>query len=103
MLLWGTRPVNPGLDPRPQGIYYVYPMGLQISRWGNSLAVRLPKGLLDAAGLMEGDEVTIREERGRIVIEREPAVDLEAMIAGITEENRPEENFDWPLAGRELW
>ena len=77
-------------------------MGVQISRWGNSLAVRLPKGLLDEVGLMEGDDVTIREDRGRIVIEREPAIDIDAMIARITDENRPDENFDWPRVGREI-
>ena len=32
-------------------------MRLQLSRWGNSLAVRLPVDYLRAAGLKEGDEV----------------------------------------------
>ena len=33
---------------------------MQISKWGNSLAVRLPKALIERLGLKEGDEVEIR-------------------------------------------
>ncbi len=33
---------------------------MQVSKWGNSLAVRLPSALVDALGLKEGDEIEIR-------------------------------------------
>ena len=32
---------------------------MQVSRWGNSLAVRLPAGVVEALGLREGDEIEI--------------------------------------------
>ena len=32
---------------------------MQVSKWGNSLAVRLPKAVVDALGLKEGDEIEI--------------------------------------------
>ncbi|MBV8745851.1 MAG: AbrB/MazE/SpoVT family DNA-binding domain-containing protein [Xanthobacteraceae bacterium] len=32
---------------------------MQVSKWGNSLAVRLPKVVVDALKLKEGDEVEI--------------------------------------------
>lgn len=32
---------------------------MQVSKWGNSLAVRLPKALTDELGLKAGDEVTM--------------------------------------------
>ena len=32
---------------------------MQVSRWGNSLAIRLPAALVKALALKEGDEVTI--------------------------------------------
>lgn len=32
---------------------------MQVGRWGNSLAVRLPATLVEALGLREGDEVAI--------------------------------------------
>jgi antitoxin MazE len=30
-----------------------------VSKWGNSLAVRLPKALVDQLGLKEGDELNV--------------------------------------------
>ncbi|MFN3944069.1 MAG: AbrB/MazE/SpoVT family DNA-binding domain-containing protein [Allosphingosinicella sp.] len=32
-------------------------MKMQIGRWGNSLAVRLPRSLVERFGLREGDEI----------------------------------------------
>ena len=55
---------------------------MQISKWGNSLAVRLPKALVDELGLKEGDELNVvaakdgtievetKEERRRRALER---------------------------------
>ncbi len=38
---------------------------MQVSRWGNSLAIRLPASVVEALRLSEGDdvEVTIADER----------------------------------------
>lgn len=33
---------------------------MRVAKWGNSLAVRLPRGVVEALGLKEGDEVEIR-------------------------------------------
>lgn len=33
---------------------------MQVSKWGNSLAVRLPKTIVDELQLAEGDEVDLR-------------------------------------------
>jgi antitoxin MazE len=38
---------------------------MQVSRWGNSLAVRLPKSLVDALGLKAGDELDVVAAEGR--------------------------------------
>ena len=32
---------------------------MQVSRWGNSLAVHLPTAIVDALGLKEGDDIEI--------------------------------------------
>lgn len=32
---------------------------MQVSKWGNSLAIRLPAAVVDALGLKEGDEIDI--------------------------------------------
>jgi len=37
---------------------------MQIARWGNSLAVRLPKALVDRLGLKEGDDIELRAAEG---------------------------------------
>jgi antitoxin MazE len=80
-------------------------MNHYVRKWGNSAAVRLPASALAAAGLKPDDPVEVREENGRIVIEpvRKKAVDIEALIAAITPENRHEET-DWgPPVGKEIW
>jgi antitoxin MazE len=33
---------------------------MQVARWGNSLAVRLPAAIVDALELKEGDQIEIR-------------------------------------------
>jgi antitoxin MazE len=33
---------------------------MQVSKWGNSLAVRLPSAVVDALDLKEGDQIEIR-------------------------------------------
>ena len=35
-------------------------MGVKVAEWGNSLAVRIPKDVVDALHLQRGDEVEIR-------------------------------------------
>jgi antitoxin MazE len=43
---------------------------MQISKWGNSLAVRLPKALVDELGLKEGDQLNVVAARdGAIEVE----------------------------------
>ncbi len=38
---------------------YMAEAAMQVSRWGNSLAVRLPKALVDQLGFKEGDELSV--------------------------------------------
>lgn len=38
---------------------------MQVEKWGNSLAVRLPATVVDALGLKEGDHIEIRVTRER--------------------------------------
>jgi antitoxin MazE len=44
---------------------------MQVAKWGNSLAIRLPKKLVDEMGLKPGDEIAIVEAgQGKIAIEK---------------------------------
>ena len=38
---------------------------MQVAKWGNSLAVRLPVAVVEALGLRDGDEIEIRVAGGR--------------------------------------
>lgn len=78
-------------------------MRVTISRWGNSLAVRLPKDALDLADLHEGDILEVSTE-GQIIrlTLLDAAPSLDELIARITPENRHGEVFG-TLTGAEIW
>jgi len=68
---------------------------MQVSKWGNSLAVRLPKALVEKMGLSEGDEVDVVA-----VGERSVAIDKrsdeEAFIEKIRALQKPmPEGYRW--------
>lgn len=41
---------------------------MQVSKWGNSLAVRLPKKLVEKLGLAEGDDVDVTSADARTIV-----------------------------------
>lgn len=46
---------------------------MQVSKWGNSLAIRLPAALVEALELKEGDEVQVKVTDDReIAVARKP-------------------------------
>ena len=59
---------------------------VQISKWGNSLGVRVPKDVAARAGLTEGARVDIEAtDDGRVVISRSKRrFTLEELLAGMT-------------------
>jgi antitoxin MazE len=47
---------------------------MQVSKWGNSLAVRLPAEVVEALDLREGDQIEIRIANAReFEVRRDPA------------------------------
>lgn len=73
-----------------------------VKKWGNSASVRIPAGIMEAAHLCLDDQVDIREEGGRIVIEAIRTCELAHLLAGITPENlHTEVDFGAPV-GKEL-
>ena len=79
-------------------------MKSNISRWGNSLAVRLPKQAADAAGLQEGSEVEITVADGKLTIaSRRPTYQLSELLADYKPKHRHRET-DWGKPkGKETW
>jgi len=76
-----------------------------ISKWGNSLAVRIPLAIAKQASLGEGDSVTLSLEPDGGIILR-PArrkYELSDLVARITAKNRHRET-DWGRPqGEESW
>ena len=76
-----------------------------VKKWGNSAAVRIPAAVLEATQVQIDEEVDIREEAGRIVIEpvREKKYKLDDLLKEITKDNIHEEIYFGLPEGREVW
>ena len=78
-------------------------MRATVSRWGNSLGLRIPRGIAEDAGLAEGSLLDLRVENGRLIAEPVVVEDLESLLAKVTPKNvRRELLVDSPR-GREIW
>ena len=80
-------------------------MKSQVSEWGNSLAVRIPKHIVEALNLSANDAIAFTVEGGRAILEPIPALPeftLDELLAQMT--NEPEPEIDWgePM-GQEAW
>ena len=85
-------------------------MKIKVAKWGNSLAVRLPKRLADDLGLRPGAVVDVNQDGSRLAIETAPRgqlpryrlEDLLAEMDRLGPENEPEP-VDWgPDRGAEI-
>jgi len=61
---------------------------MQVSKWGNSLAVRLPAAIVEALGLKDGDQIEIRVA-GRRVFEVSRDQRRERALASLRKLRRP--------------
>ena len=74
-----------------------------VSKWGNSLAVRIPKDALAKANIKEGDVVEIVSQSGRIVlVPQRDELTLDDLIERITPENVHAEQLT-TFEGAEIW
>ncbi len=80
-------------------------MKTQLSKWGNSMAVRIPKAVAEAARLRPGDQLEMAvEDSGTLRIRKKQGKPkLSQLVRGITPANLHGES-DWGApAGKELW
>jgi antitoxin MazE len=80
-------------------------MKSQIGRWGNSLAIRIPKYVVEALNLNSDDVVECSVENGKLVVEpiqALPELSLEELLAGVVEPSEPEVDWGQPM-GEEVW
>jgi antitoxin MazE len=77
----------------------------QLVKWGNSLAVRIPKAAVQSARLQNGDPLSVSVSKDRAIVIRRVRnrYSLDEMVSKITTRNRHDET-DWgSSAGDEIW
>ena len=75
-----------------------------VAKWGNSLAIRIPKNIADKINLKEGTAISIDVNDNNIVITpTKPKYSLEELLAGASSEDFDGE-YDWgEPVGEEVW
>lgn len=71
-------------------------MNATVRKWGNSLAIRIPRSVAQDIHLNQGSPVELTVENGRMIVKpaqrRKPS--LAQLLEGVTKENR-HEAVDW--------
>jgi antitoxin MazE len=80
-------------------------MKTRVQKWGNSLALRIPKAFAEEAGLHVDAAVELSLREGRLIVQpiRPQRLTLEDLLRGITDENLPGEWDTGPAVGKEVW
>ena len=80
-------------------------MKVQVQKWGNSLALRIPKSFAVESNIGQGSTVEVSLENGRIIVfpVAEPEFSLDEMLAQITTENLHGEVDTGSSVGQEAW
>lgn len=80
------------------------PMRTKIVKWGNSLGLRVPKGLAEEIGVHDGSAVEISLAREQLIVRPAPAsFELEDLLAEVTQENLHPEVITGEPQGSENW
>ena len=83
-------------------------MKVEFLKWGNSLALRVPKAFAQKIGAVAGTSAEMTAENNALVIKvvkrrKRRRYNLEDLINAVTEENRHRE-IEWgPPVGNEVW
>lgn len=80
-------------------------MKTRIRRWGNSLALRIPKSFALEVGLEDDTPVELSLVDGKLVVApaTSPGFALEELLAQINEDNLHGEADTGPAVGSEVW
>ena len=80
-------------------------MRTRIQKWGNSLALRIPKGCATEVQITQETLVEVSVENGALVVRpiRPTRPALEELLAGIAEHNIHSEVDYGPASGSEAW
>ena len=80
-------------------------MHTKIQKWGNSLALRIPRVFADQVKIQKGSDVDISVDDGKLLISviSKEEYSLEDFLSKIDENNIHEEITFGDSAGREVW
>lgn len=80
-------------------------MRTRVQKWGNSLALRIPKAFAEEVGLQASSAVELSVVEGRLVVEPVAplSLSLDELLKGVTKDNLPGEWRTGPAVGREVW
>ena len=79
-------------------------MKATIQKWGNSLAIRIPKNITKDTRVSEGSNIDIMVENGNIVLSpRKKEYSLKELLKNITIENIHSEISTDNQIGGEIW
>ncbi len=80
-------------------------MKTRVKKWGNSLALRIPKSFADEVGLQKETSVEVSLADGKLVITplAEPKLTLGQLLAKVTKENLHHEVDTGSATGNETW
>lgn len=80
-------------------------MKTRVQKWGNSLALRIPKSFANEVGLLNDSSVEVSLANGKLVVVpiEKPGVTLKKLLARITENNIHHELDSGPAVGKEAW
>jgi antitoxin MazE len=80
-------------------------MKTRVQKWGNSLALRIPKSFAAEAGLHADAAVELSLVGDTLVVQpiKPRPVTLDQLLQGITDENLPGEWDTGPAVGKEVW
>lgn len=79
-------------------------MKARIQKWGNSLALRIPKSFATHSNIEQGSVVDLSLDNGRMIVEpAQEQYSLEELLARVTKTNlHSEVDFGLPV-GKEVW
>jgi antitoxin MazE len=85
--------------------YMEEPMKTRIQKWGNSLALRIPKSFATEMHLEKGTLVEMSLHDGKLLVTPllHPAITLEALLTHVTPQNLHHEIDTGSAVGGEVW
>lgn len=80
-------------------------MRSKVQKWGNSLAVRIPKSFAEEVGLKDDSAIEMRLFKGGLLLEPAPVwgPTLDELLDAVTDDNVHTEVDFGPPQGLEVW